>query len=80
MGENELTKEILWTNLGGQRGGGRPITKWIDGVQEDPSKLVCRNWQADGQDRGRWRHLIEETKAQPELQIFFFKRGHHDVL
>ena len=67
MGENELIKEILWTNLGGQRGGGRPITKWIDGIEEDPSKLGCRNWQADAQERGRWRHLVEEAKAQSGL-------------
>jgi hypothetical protein len=44
MGANELTKELLWTNAGGQRGGGRPVSKWVNGVEEDPRKLVCRNW------------------------------------
>jgi hypothetical protein len=67
MGANELTKEILWTNTGGQRGSGRPISKWIDGVEEDPRKLGCRNWQADAHERGRWRHLLEEVKAYTGL-------------
>ena len=67
MDENELPIQILWTNPGGQRGRGRPKSRWIDGVQEDARKLGCRNWRADVQDRGRWRHLLEETKAHPGL-------------
>ena len=62
-----LPKKILWTNPGGQRGRGRPKSRWIDGVEEDARKLGCRNWRAAAQDRGRWRHLLEETKAHPEL-------------
>jgi nitrate reductase cytochrome c-type subunit len=33
-----------------------------DGAETDTRKLGCRNWRADVQDRGRWRHLFEETK------------------
>jgi len=39
----------------------------IDGVEEDARKLGSRNWRADAQDRGRWRHLLEEAKAHPGL-------------
>jgi hypothetical protein len=28
--ENELSKKILWSNPGGQRGCGRPKSRWID--------------------------------------------------
>jgi len=56
MDDNELPKKMLWTNPGGQRGGGRPKSICIDGVEEDAMKLVCRNWRADAQDRGCWRH------------------------
>ena len=55
--------KILWTNPGGQRGRGRPKSRWIDGVEENARKLGCRNCLADAQDRGRWRHLLEEAKA-----------------
>jgi hypothetical protein len=39
MDDNELPKEMLWTNPGGQRGHGRPKSSEIDGVQED-----ARSW------------------------------------
>jgi hypothetical protein len=58
MYDNELPKEILWTNPGGQRGRGRPKSRWIDGVEEGVSKLGCRNWRAAAQDRSRWRHCL----------------------
>ena len=44
--ENEFRLEILWTNPGGQRGRGRPKSRWIDGVEEDAGKMGCRNWLA----------------------------------
>ena len=40
MDDNELAKKILWTNPSGQRGRGRPKSKWIDGVEEDTRKLL----------------------------------------
>jgi len=57
----------LWTNSGGQRGRGRPKSRWINGVEEDARKLGCKNWRADAHDRGRWRHLLEETRAHPGM-------------
>ena len=41
--ENELPKKILWTNPGGQRGRGRPKSKWFDRVEVDIRELGCRN-------------------------------------
>jgi hypothetical protein len=55
MDDNELPKNVLWTNPGGQRGRGRTKSRWTDGVEEDARKLGCRHWRADAQDRGRWR-------------------------
>ena len=60
---NELPKKILWTHPGDQRGRGRPKSRWFDVVEEDARKLGCRSWWVDAQDRGRWRHLLEEAKA-----------------
>jgi len=53
----------LWTNPAGQRGSGRPKSRWIDRVEEDARKTGCRSWRTDVQDRGRWLHFLEETKA-----------------
>jgi len=27
----------------------------------------CRNWRANSQDRGYWRHLLAEAKPHPGL-------------
>ena len=62
MDENELPRKTLWTNPGGQRGRGRPKSRWIDGVEKDARKLGCRNWRAASQDRGRWRHLLRRPR------------------
>jgi len=67
MDKNELPKKILWTNPGGQCRRGRPKSRWTDREEEDARKLGCRNWLAAAQDRGRWRHLLEEAKAHPGL-------------
>ena len=67
MDDNELPKKILWTKSGGQRGRGRPKSRWIGGVEEYAKKLGCRNWRADAHDGGRWRHLLEEAKAHAGL-------------
>ena len=67
MDENELPKK-MWTIPGGQRGRGRPKSRWINGVEEDARKLGCRNWREDAQDRGRWGRLLEEAKAHRGLQ------------
>jgi hypothetical protein len=39
----------------------------IDEVEEDTRKLGYRNWLAAAQDRGHWRHMLEEAKACPGL-------------
>jgi len=67
MDDEELPKKILWTNSGDHRGYGRPKSRWIEGVEEDAKKLGCRNWLADSQGRGCWRHLLEEAEAHPGL-------------
>jgi len=36
-------------------------------VGEDAKKLGCRKGLAAAQDKGRWRHLLEEAKAYPGL-------------
>jgi hypothetical protein len=64
MDENELFEMVLWTNHSGQRAPDRPKSRWIVGVDEDARKLGGRNCLSAAQDRGRWRHLLEEAKAK----------------
>jgi hypothetical protein len=67
MNENKLSKKILWSNPGGQRGCGQPKSRWIDWVEEGARKLDYRNWWVDAHDGGHWQHLLEEAKAHPRL-------------
>jgi hypothetical protein len=39
----------------------------VDGLMGQRKTQGCRNWLADVQDRGRWRHLLKETKAHPRV-------------
>jgi hypothetical protein len=80
--ENELLKIILQTNPGGQRGRGRQISRWIDGVDEDARKLGWRNWLADSQDRRCWRHLLEEPQGplktvEPKMMMIILQVRKH---
>ena len=65
--DDEVHKKILWTNPEGQRGRGRPKSRWIDKSEEDARKLGCRIWLAVAHDRGRCRHLLQEAEAHPGL-------------
>ena len=67
MDDKEITKSILNSNPGGQRGRGRPKLRWIDGVEHDLRKVGCKSWKMVAQDRRRWRHLLEEARAHPGL-------------
>jgi hypothetical protein len=60
-------KKILRTNPRSQLGRGRQISRWNDGIEEEARKLGCRNWLADVQDKGPWRHLLEEAKVHSGL-------------
>jgi len=60
-------KKCCGQTPGSQRGLGRLKSRRIDRVQEDARKLGSGNWLAGVQDRGWWRHLLEEAKAHPGL-------------
>ena len=63
--DKEITKRILNSNPGGQRGRGRPRLRGIDGVEHYLRKIGCKNWKMVAQDRRCWRHLLEEARAHP---------------
>ena len=67
MDDKEITKRMLNSNPGGQRGRGTPKLRWIDNVEHDLRKIGCNNWKMVAQDRRRWRHLLEEVRAYPGL-------------
>ena len=67
MDDKEITKRILNSNPGGQRGRKRPKVRWIDGVEHDLRKMGCKNWKMVAQDSRSWQHLLEEARVNPGL-------------
>ena len=62
MGDERLTKKVNKSEVGGERGVGRPRYRWIDGVKEAceerkiglaTARLKCRN-------RSEWRCVTDE--------------------
>jgi hypothetical protein len=62
-----MPKRISYGKLFSTRKRGRPKNRWIDGVTMDPRKMKVTAWKATIQNRSVWRHVVEETKAHPEL-------------
>jgi hypothetical protein len=42
---------------------GRPKTRWVDDVKKDIQKLKIPNWKTLGQDRRRWKELVQKAKT-----------------
>ncbi|PSN56098.1 hypothetical protein C0J52_05894 [Blattella germanica] len=51
MKEEEIPRRMIALQLGGQRGRGRPILRWIDGVNGDAEALEMRQWKVKALDR-----------------------------
>ena len=58
MGDERLTKKVYKSEVGGERGRGRPRLRWIDGVKdacEDRTMgLATARWKC--RNRSEWSH------------------------
>jgi len=44
---------------------GRSKMRWLDDVSMDLRKMGLNRWRGRARNREAWRHIVEETKAQP---------------
>ena len=62
MGDERLTKKVYKSEVGGERGRGRPRLRWIDGVKdacEDRRMgLATARWRC--RNRSEWRGVTDE--------------------
>jgi hypothetical protein len=65
--DDDLSRGVLLSELGGKRPRGRPRLRWEDGVVEDVARLECRNWKVVALNREGWRKLLKEAEAHPGL-------------
>ena len=64
---DDLSKRVLLSELGGKRPRGRPRVRWEDGVEEDVARLGCRNWKIVTLSLEGWEKLLKEAEAHPGL-------------
>jgi len=62
MGENRITKRVLYMNLGATRLRGRPRNRWQDGVTEDGRIAGGERWQEKVHNREEWKKLLRTAR------------------
>ena len=65
--DDGLSRRVLLSEQVGKRPRGRPRLRWEDGVEEDVSRLGCRNWKIVALNREGWKKLLKEAEAHPGL-------------
>jgi len=67
MEEQSPPRRVLVAVVEGRRQRGRPKLRWEDGVMEDASKLLERNWRKAERNRDSWQKLLKKALAQKKL-------------
>ena len=66
--DDDLSRRVLLSEQVGKRPRGRPKLRWEDGVEEDVSRLGCRNWKIVALNREGWKKLLKEAKPVASLE------------
>ena len=63
--DDDLSRRVLLSELGGKRPRGRPRLRWENGVEEDVARLGCRNWKNSRPKPGRMEESLEGGRGPP---------------
>jgi hypothetical protein len=47
------------------RKSGRPRLRWLEDVHDDLHKMKVKGWGGLMKNRGEWKQIVQEAKAQP---------------
>ena len=64
MDEGRMPRKVFYRHFDGNRARGRPLKRWLDGVEEDAAKLGIGSWQSSAEDRQQWRQVVESAKTR----------------
>ena len=67
MPEQRQQRAILSYTPYNTKSTGRPRLRWLDDVIADVRKLGIENWIDVAKDKAKWRKIVDEAKAYPEL-------------
>ena len=65
--DDDPSRRVLLSEPGRKCPRGRPRLRWEDGVEEDVTRLGCRNWEVAAVNREGRRKLLKEAEAHPGL-------------
>jgi hypothetical protein len=65
--DDDLSRRVLLSDLGGKCPRGRPRLCWEDEVKEDIVKLGCRNWTVVGLNWEGWKKFLKKAEVHPGL-------------
>jgi len=67
MEEDRMPKKIFTQELEGTRQTGRPRKGWKEEVGRDLQVLGVKRWRELVIDRGKWKDIVQQAKAQSGL-------------
>jgi len=67
MEEDRMPKKIFTQELEGTRQTGRPRKGWKEEVGRDLQVLGVKRWSELVIDRGKWKDIVQQAKAQSGL-------------
>jgi hypothetical protein len=67
MEAGEMPRRMMEGRLFTGRRKGRPRLRWMDDVLADLSAMRIQQWTEKAEDRQRWRLVVKEATAHPEL-------------
>jgi hypothetical protein len=57
-------KKFFEEKLEKRRSRGRPRLRWINNVEDDPSKLSVKRWRTKALEGEEWAPIIKEAKGR----------------
>jgi hypothetical protein len=69
MGENRISKRVLYMNLGTTRLRGRPRNRWQVELREDGIIVGGEGWQEKLHNTGEWKKLLRMARNRHILHM-----------
>jgi hypothetical protein len=67
MNEMDMPKRMLQGKIYMTRKRGRPRLGWVEDVHDDLRKMKVKGRRGLIKNREKWRQIVQEAKAHPEL-------------
>jgi hypothetical protein len=63
MKSTEIPRKLTEWKPEGRRSVERPRLRWMDGVEEDLTKMKVKKWWLAARNRESWRIILREAEA-----------------